>query len=100
MKKLFVVIRKDLNPVHQMVQSGHVIAEFIRKTGKVADEDMVLVILSAKDLDDLKRIIFKLNVERISWIGFKEPDLDNQLTAIASDEENIVFQNLNLIDFN
>lgn len=90
--KLYVVIRKDLSPSQRIVQAGHVIAEYMMDSPKW--RNTTLVCLGSKNLELLK---YKLEMHGIRFTEFREPDLANQVTALASDIDCEFFKKLNLI---
>ena len=79
-EKLYVVVDETLSKSQQAVQAGHALAEYLLthphyKRGWL---NGTLVYLKAGS--------FQLRTLRLlsnSWVGFYEPDLDNQLTAVA-----------------
>jgi hypothetical protein len=95
--KLYVIIRKDLTPSQQVVQSGHAIAEFLLTRPYTKWNNETLVILGLDNLDELNKFIFKLDHRGIKWVGFKEPDIGNELTAIACDEDEPIFSGMELL---
>jgi hypothetical protein len=95
--KLFVIVRKDLSFSQQIVQSGHAIAEFLLQKPETKWDNGTLVILGLDNLKELNKLIFKLDQKRIGWIGFKEPDINNELTAIACDEDEPIFSGMYLL---
>lgn len=96
MKKLFVLVRTDLNPAYRAVQAGHAVAEFVlNRPNTWANE--ILVYLGVKSLFSLEVIKDKFEKQQIDYVEFREPDLENQLTAIATVNENKIVTNLNLL---
>lgn len=84
---MVLVTRKDLTEATQAVQSTHVLAEYSeRYTESYFDWQInhkYLVILSVptqRELDDLVHTAKKAGVK---YAVFREPDLNNELTAIA-----------------
>jgi len=79
------------------VQSGHSIAEFLLKQ-KTDWDNGTLVYLGVKDELDLKKWIFRLEETKNKFEVFREPDIGNQITSIATvvDDEKI-FKRLRLI---
>ena len=96
MTKLFVIVRKDLSASQQTVQAGHAIAQyFIDGNKKWMNHN--LVILGVKNLEELLNVEFNLSQEKINFSLFKEPDINNELTAIACDSQINLFKKLKLI---
>lgn len=84
--KLTTVTRRDLNPGQQAVQSSHSLAQFIFDHPQIAQiwfKDPYLAQLSVENEEDLNLLIFKLEKSNIKYSIFREPDLNNQITAIA-----------------
>lgn len=70
-----------------MTQSAHALAEFIfsfpEESKKWHSSSNYLVCLSVKDENDLLELSRKLNDKSINHKVFREPDINNQVTAIA-----------------
>lgn len=85
--KLIVVTRKDLNPGSQAIQASHAAIEFIYEHPELAHEwyniSKYLVFLSVNNQEELLELSDKLSWKDILFSKFYEPDLDNELTAIA-----------------
>jgi|WetSurMetagenome_2_1015567.scaffolds.fasta_scaffold584222_2 hypothetical protein len=96
MLKLFVLIRKDLSPSQQAVQAGHVVAEYLLHS-QPSWKNEILVYLGVKNLSQLEKYKYLFSQEGIKFVEFREPDLNNEPTAIATDIENKYVQKLNLI---
>ncbi len=94
--KLYVVTRNDLSKPQQAVQSGHALAEFLLNEETTWDNG-TLVYLKVFNENELKRLTFNLGCGNISFVGFKEPDRNNELTAIASLGSNEFFKEMNLL---
>ncbi len=95
--KLFVLIRKDLSPSQRAVQAGHAVAEFLLRVPDTKWSNGTLVYLGVDNEEQLNRWMYKLDFKNIEWIGFKEPDIGNQLTAIASVGNDKIYSKLKLI---
>jgi hypothetical protein len=84
---LIVVTREDMTPGYQLVQSLHSIVEFIFEHPDVSNQWKVssnsLVGLSVKNEEQLKLLIEKLIKRNIKYSVFREPDIQDQITAIA-----------------
>lgn len=95
MKRLYVLVRKDLSESYRAVQAGHAVAEWLLHNQSWQNE--VLIYLGVRDEFSLDRWADKLDRKGIRWIGFREPDIGNQLTAIASVSDGKIFRNLELL---
>jgi hypothetical protein len=76
---LYVVVREDLSSAQQAVQSAHACIEVARNTQ--IDKHPNLVMLTIKDEHKLQKFSDDLG---IPVQEFREPDIGNQLTAIAA----------------
>lgn len=79
--------RRDLQPGLQAVQCSHVLAHFFDEHTQLVrawcrDSDF-LALLSVKDEDALVLLAHCLKVQRVRHSKFYEPDIGNELTAIA-----------------
>ena len=91
--KLYVVVRNDLSASQKAVQAGHALAEYVLH----ADDGWkngTLVYLTTPSIDD---VAVKLKHKGVKHFAFHEPDIDNQMTAIASLGTNNVFKNLPML---
>lgn len=79
--------RRDLSPGYQAVQSSHALIEFILKhpelSGKWHEESNYLGQFSVADEEQLYLLLEKARSKGLKVVPFYEPDIDNQLTAIA-----------------
>lgn len=94
-KKLYVLVRKDLNTSYQAVQAGHAVAEWLLHDQSW--QNNTLIYLGVKDESELIYWANKLEYKGIKYVGFKEPDIGNELTAIAAHTDNKIFNRLRLI---
>jgi len=87
MKRLYLVVRADLSPGQQAVQACHALRAFVEEHPDTDrewfDESNTLVLLSAQDERALKRLGTKAVMVGVPCSEFREPDLDDSLTAIA-----------------
>jgi len=97
MKKLYVIVRKDLSDSQMAVQAGHAVAEYLLHSHFSRWKNEILIYLGVKNLLQLEKLKYKLDQEDIEYIEFREPDLNNEATAIASDIECRYFERINLI---
>lgn len=86
--KLIVVTRRDLPIGYQAVQASHASIEFQHEYPREAKEwhntSNYLIFLTVKDKKALKNLLIKAAKKGITkTTPFNEPDLNNELTAIA-----------------
>jgi len=87
MRKLFVVVREDLTPGQQAVQGMHALHEYIfenpRKAADWRTTSSTLALLVVADEKALG-VLYEKAIDRdVSVAPFREPDRNNELTAIA-----------------
>lgn len=78
--------RRDLTAGSQSVQSTHAAIQFIFEHPEISEfwfKDPYLAQLSVENEDALKHLIHKLQKANIKYSIFREPDLGNEITAIA-----------------
>jgi peptidyl-tRNA hydrolase len=95
--KLYVIVRKDLSHSQRAVQAGHALAEYLLHSPLFRWRNETLIYLGVKGLRQLKNVKNKLEQNGIEHFAFYEPDLNNEITAIASDEESKIFEKMNLL---
>ena len=82
-----VVSRRDLPVGTQALQSAHALADFIYQHPLESKEwhtkSNYLVFLTVADEEQLIKLISKAILMGIKHTVFREPDLDNQITAVA-----------------
>ena len=84
--KLTTVTRRDLTAGAQSVQSTHSCIQFVFEHPDISQnwfKDPYIAQLSVEDEDSLKLLIYRLQQLNIKYSIFREPDIDNQITAIA-----------------
>ena len=85
--KLRIVSRRDLPIGTQALQSGHAAIDFQYQHPVEAKEwqnkSNYLVFLTVADEEELIKFITKANLSGIKHTVFREPDLNNQITAVA-----------------
>jgi hypothetical protein len=100
MEKLYVLVRKDLSKSQQAVQGGHAVAEYLLRGRLSSWDNGTLVYLAVDDEKDLKSWGEIFHIMCAWWVQFREPDRDNELTAIAAlldEEEQKVVSDLRLL---
>lgn len=95
MKKLYVLVRKDLAPSYQAVQAGHAVAKWLLHDQSWQNE--TLIYLGVRNEEDLTHWAEKLNKKDVSYVMFREPDINNQATALASYNDGKIFKNVKLL---
>lgn len=95
--KLFVITHKDLTPSQQAVQAGHVVAEYLLDSKCSRWRNQTLIYLGVKNLYELEKIVSKFESNDVPFYVFREPDRNNEITAIATDQENKIVKKLNLL---
>jgi hypothetical protein len=98
---VYVLVRKDLSPAQQIVQSCHAAIEAARALLPAELQHPHLIVCGVHDEAALWRFLHKLQLHNIRFQAFLEPDQDNQLTALATepvfDETRRLFRNLRLL---
>lgn len=84
--RLYVVVRNDLAPGIQISQSIHAKDEFTRRYPELeatwARDSNTIIILSGSN-NDLYSVIGKALTKGVCYATFKEPQLNNEVTAVA-----------------
>ena len=82
--RLYVLVRKDLQCSSPGVQAGHMVAEFCLNSGLSKEwNNQTLVYLEVENLEKLDYWVFKFEKRNIEVFKFREPDLNNEITAIC-----------------
>lgn len=95
-QKMYVLVRNDLSETYRLVQGCHALAEYalgFPENFKTWNNSTI-VFLKVRNLLELKTWHFKLGSKE--HICFKEPDLEDQLTAIACYDDGHIFKDLKL----
>lgn len=82
MHRLYTVTRQDLPLVTQAVQSAHAAVEYAARYPGVAG--CVMVMLTVPDEPSLDLLAAKLELSEVDVERFREPGLDDALTAISA----------------
>ena len=88
MARLYVLVRNDLSRSQQDVQAGHAVAQWMLDHSQEAKEEWgngTIVYLTIKDEVQLVEVAKDLligNAGRVTSY-FREPDIENQMTALA-----------------
>jgi len=87
MDKLYIVVRNDLEHGLQAAQACHALREFGEEHPEIDkkwyEDSKNIVILQAPSETDLHKLVATAQREEIPHAGFREPDLNDVLTAVA-----------------
>ena len=86
-------MRRDLSLPYRAVQGGHAVAQWMMDHAGTWQNEY-LIYLDVPDLQALERWIYKLDLLEVSYSVFREPDLDNELTAVAVLNHSKLFKKL------
>jgi Peptidyl-tRNA hydrolase PTH2 len=82
-----VITRQDLEPGYQAVQSMHALRQFTAEHPEIDklwfEQSNYLGLLSVMNEQELHTLIEQATAHDIRCSVFREPDIDNQITAIA-----------------
>jgi len=92
--RLYVLVRKDLSESQQAVQAGHAVAEFLLNNPKTDWRNGTLIYLGVSGESDLWKWKDRLGD---GCIEFREPDIGNQITALAVAGDKAKFRRLELL---
>ncbi len=84
---MYVITRSDLGAGYQAVQSTHAAIQFgvehAEEHKEWYENSNYLGLLSVANEQELHQLIIKAREQGIKHSIFREPDIDNQITAIA-----------------
>jgi len=96
--KMYVLVRKDLPKTYQSVQAGHALAEhLLGRTFLSGWDNGTLIYLGVRNEDELLQWGEKLDSIGKKWTGFREPDIGNEMTAIATVDDGQIFREMRLL---
>lgn len=95
--KMYVLTRLDLSKSQQAVQAGHAVAELLLRGQPKGWDNGTLVYLGVPDLESLERWKQKLEFKEKPHSEFREPDIGNEITAIACVSDGKIFSKLKLL---
>jgi peptidyl-tRNA hydrolase len=85
--KLVLITRSDLRPGQQAVQAAHAMRQFAFQHPDADrvwfEQSNTLALLAVPDEEALRRLADRADDRDLKLSLFREPDLDNALTAIA-----------------
>lgn len=84
---MYVVTRNDLTLQYQLPQTIHAVVQFANEYPKEQrawfNGSNTVVVVAAKDLNELNKFVTRLEKLGVKFSKFFEPDIDNELTAIT-----------------
>ena len=89
-------MRTDLPSNYRAVQAGHAVAEFVLNRPNSWSNE-ILIYLGVKGVFQLEIIRNKFLKNEIDFVEFYEPDLNGEITALATTSENKITKKLNLL---
>jgi len=92
-RRLYVLIDKSLEPVYGCVQGGHAVAQWLLEHPNQKWNNSYLIYLYA----DVELWRMKLNMYGKDFSEFREPDLNNKVTALACEDLGDKFKNLHTV---
>jgi len=95
--KLFVLVRRDLKESYQAVQAGHALAEFLLQHPDTQWDNGTLIYLGVNNEKELHKWMGKLQLRCIDYESFTEPDIGDQITALACAGNDKIFKSLKLL---
>ena len=82
---MYVIIRKDISPAQQVVQACHASIEACWRRHLDDLPHPSVIVLMVKDEKKLKKLETELfNAGHIHYEVFREPNMNNEITAIAT----------------
>lgn len=98
-KKMYILVRKDLDAIYRMVQGSHALAEYAIKNPKdfYTWGNTIIIFLGTKNEISLKSMMFKLQMKGKAFSEFREEDLSGQITALACYDDGKIFKDLDII---
>ena len=97
MHKLYVIIRDDLSGPQKAVQGGHALAQYLIEHPDAKWTNGTLIYLTVRNLQMLNFWREKCIANGLSISVFREPDLNNEMTAFACLSDNGIFKKLKLL---
>ena len=93
MQRLYVLISNKLDSIYGCVQGGHAVAQWLLDHPQQDWNNNYLIYVTADSPKWKKR----LDICGMDYTEFKEPDVNNQITALAVLNNDKMFKNLKLI---
>lgn len=94
--QMYILIRRDLTSSQQAVQGGHALAEFLMNCSQNWNNG-TLIYLGVNNEFHLQKWGDKLSQLNVDFIEWREPDMSNEITALATYSDRKIFKSLNLL---
>jgi hypothetical protein len=96
--KMYVLVRNDLEITYRGVQGVHAVAQIMLHYPELATtwNNETIVQLAVRNEKDLEYWVWKLQSKNKKYDFFREPDLNNQMTAVSCVDTGEIFKNLQL----
>ena len=95
--KMYVLVRNDLSNSQKAVQAGHAVAQYLLTKPDTQWDNGTLIYLGVRDETELNLWTARLTKSGVFNVGFREPDIGDQLTAVALVERDNYFPELRLL---
>ena len=93
-KRLYVLIDNTLDPIYGCVQGGHAVAQYLLDHKDVNYwKNEYLIYLDCENINEWSEL---LKFSNLKFSVFREPDLNNSITAIAVEGGDKLFKRLRL----
>ena len=92
-KRLYVLIDRSLEPVYGCVQGGHAVAQWLLEHPNQEWNNSYLIYLYA----NVNLYRMKLIMNHKDFSEFREPDLNDKITALACEDDGNLFKNLHTV---
>ena len=87
---MYILTRRDLPRVYSLIQGSHALAQYMIEHTQLAKEwnNYTIVFLDVNTEEKMNQWIDKLDMNNIPFSKFNEPDVNDELTAIACYTDN------------
>lgn len=99
MERLHVLVNNEMPLAYQGVQAGHAVAQWLLEHPNQTWNNNYLIYLGVNEMQ-LQKWIFRLDLHKLDYSKFVEPDIGNKVTAITiqlPEEYSRLFENLKLM---
>jgi hypothetical protein len=99
LKRMYVLVRRDLAETYRCVQGGHALTQYSMDYPEDFSQwnNTTLLYLGVRNLNELREWIYKLKMRKKVFSVFFEPDLDGHPTAVACYDSGVIFKKLYLV---